>query len=156
MMASNYHAYCCAKWCSSSAKNGVKHFFRVPTDNSWLNCWAPCRDPLGPPCKPWPTLSSAGRLHPYVTGPATSCCSGSLECQHQSCPMAAVLNTSKLLSKALHDIKALYVKYDEKAMCSAFTMLMLRKAFKGCGQRTTCGNCALNRRCGLPSKVDLC
>ncbi|XP_075752482.1 uncharacterized protein LOC142818087 isoform X2 [Rhipicephalus microplus] len=73
---------------------------------SWLNCWAPCRDPLGPPCKPWPTPSTAGRLHPYVTGPATSCCSGSLECQHQSRPIAAVLNTSKLLSKALHDIEA--------------------------------------------------
>ncbi|KAL3251785.1 hypothetical protein MRX96_000450 [Rhipicephalus microplus] len=76
---------------------------------SWLNCWAPCRALLDPPCKPWPTPSSAGRLHPYVTGPATSCCSGSLECQHQSCSIAAVLNTSKLLSKALHDIELSWI-----------------------------------------------
>ncbi|KAL3197887.1 hypothetical protein MRX96_044647 [Rhipicephalus microplus] len=64
---------------------------------------------LDPPCEPWPTPSSAGRLHPYVTGPATSCCSGSLECQHQSCPNAAVVNTSKLLCKALHDIKVSWI-----------------------------------------------
>ncbi|XP_075722128.1 uncharacterized protein LOC119167626 isoform X1 [Rhipicephalus microplus] len=42
--------------------------------------------------------SSADRLHPYVTGLATSCCSGSLKCQFQSCPIAAVLNTSKASS----------------------------------------------------------
>ncbi|KAH8040159.1 hypothetical protein HPB51_009537 [Rhipicephalus microplus] len=63
------------------------------------------RDPFGPPCEPWPTPSSAGRLQPYMKGPATSCCSGSFECQHHSCPITAVLNTSKLLSKAFQDIE---------------------------------------------------
>ncbi|KAL3186356.1 hypothetical protein MRX96_028074 [Rhipicephalus microplus] len=74
-----------------------------------LNCWVPCRDPFGPPCEPWPTPSSAGRLQPYMKGPATSCCSGSFECQHHSCPITAVLNTSKLLSKAFQDIEVSWI-----------------------------------------------
>ncbi|XP_075722131.1 uncharacterized protein LOC119167626 isoform X2 [Rhipicephalus microplus] len=54
--------------------------------------------------------SSADRLHPYVTGLATSCCSGSLKCQFQSCPIAAVLNTSKASSPRPFTISRLATK----------------------------------------------
>ncbi|XP_037521983.1 uncharacterized protein LOC119399238 [Rhipicephalus sanguineus] len=62
--------------------------------------------PLRPPREPWPTPGNAGWLHSYLMSPATFCCSGSLECQHQRSSIRAVLHTSQLLSKALQDLEA--------------------------------------------------